>query len=56
MARERLIPRQQELLEEKLSELASLIKDLAQEAQVEISFEQYEEEDASINIHPPSTL
>ena len=56
MARKRLIPSQQELLEEKLSELTSLIKGLAPEAQVEISFEQYEDEDASIDIHPPSTF
>ena len=45
-----------ELLETKLSELTDLIKDLSPEARVEIAFEHYEDEDASIDVYPPSSL
>ena len=46
----------QDLLEAKLSELTDLIKDLSPEARVEIAFEHYEDEDASIDVYPPSSL
>ncbi len=49
-------PNKQELLEAKLSELTDLVKDLSPKARVEIAFEQYEDEDASIDIYPPSSL
>ena len=49
-------PNRQELLETKLSELTDLIKDFSPEAQVEIAFEHYEDEDASIDIYPPPSL
>lgn len=45
-----------ELLDSKLSELTALVKDICPLAEVEISFEQYEDEDAHIAIHPPVSL
>ena len=45
-----------DLLDSKLSELTSFVKDLCPQAEVEISFEQYEDEDAHIAIHPPVSL
>ncbi len=44
------------MLEAKLSELTALIKDLSPESRVEISFERCEDEDAHINVFPPSTI
>ena len=52
MSRKRKAPRQRDLLETKISELTALIKDLSPQARVEISFEQYEDEDAHIHIYP----
>jgi hypothetical protein len=49
-------PSQQELLETKLSELTAMIKDLSPQARVEISFERYEDEDAHIDVYPPSSM
>ena len=49
-------PSQQELLETKLSELTALIKELSPQARVEISFERYEDEDAHIDVYPPSPI
>lgn len=49
-------PGQQELLETKLSELTALIKELSPQARVEISFERYEDEDAHIEVYPPSSM
>lgn len=43
----------QDLLDTKLSDLSALIKNLAPQARVEISFEQYEDEDAHILVFPP---
>ncbi|MBI3059702.1 MAG: hypothetical protein HYY81_10420 [Deltaproteobacteria bacterium] len=45
-------PSQQDLLETKLSEITALIKELSPQARVEISFEQYEDEDAHICVYP----
>jgi len=52
MARKQTTASQRQLLESQLSTLAALIQDLAPQAQVEITFEQYEDEDAHIAIHP----
>lgn len=49
-------PNKNELLEAKLSELTDLVKDLSPEARVEIAFEHYEDEDASIDVYLPSPL
>lgn len=53
MARKQTTASQQQLLELTLSNLAAFIKDLAPQAEVEITFEQYEDEDAHVYIHPP---
>ena len=45
-----------ELLDTYLSELTVLIKDLSPESRVEISYAQYEDEDAHVSIYPPSTM
>jgi hypothetical protein len=55
MAHKRKIPSRQ-LLDSKLTELAALIKDISPQAQVEISFEPYEDEDAHVSVHPPATM
>lgn len=49
-------PSRQDLLETKLSELTALIKDLSPQARVEISFEQYENEDAHIHVYPSPSI
>jgi hypothetical protein len=49
-------PNKNELLEMKLSELTDLVKDMSPEARVEIAFEHYEDEDASIDVYLPSPL
>ena len=46
----------QDLLETKLSEITALIKELSPQARVEISFEQYEDEDAHIRVYPPPSV
>lgn len=56
MSQKRKTPSRQELLQTKLSELAALIKDLSSQARVEISFEQYEDEDAHIHVYPPPAM
>jgi hypothetical protein len=54
MPRKRKNPRRSELLDITLSELASLIKDLSPQSRVEISYAQYEDEDAHISVFLPS--
>ena len=49
-------PNRPELLEAKLSELTDLIKELSPEARVEIVFAHYEDEDAAIDVYPPTSL
>lgn len=49
-------PSRQDLLETKLSEITALIKELSPQARVEISFEQYEDEDAHIRVYPPPSV
>ena len=56
MARKQTTASQQELLENILSTLSALIQELCPEAEIDITFEQYEDEDAHIYIHPPPTL
>jgi hypothetical protein len=53
MARKPTTASQQQLLEQTLANLTSMIKDLSPQAEVEITFEQYEDEDAHVYVHPP---
>ena len=48
--------KRRDLLEAKLTELTSFIKDLAPESRVEISFEQYEVEDAHVRVYLQPTI
>jgi hypothetical protein len=56
MARKQTTASQRQLLERTLSQLATWIQDLAPQAQVDITLEQYEDEDAHIYVHPPQTM
>jgi hypothetical protein len=56
MARKQTTASQRQLLESTLSTLATLITELAPQAQVEITFEQYEDEDAHVYVHPPRDM
>ena len=56
MARKPTTANQQQLLEQSLSNLTALIQDLSPRAEVEITYEQYEDEDAHIYIHPPADM
>ena len=56
MARKPTTVNQQQLLEQTLSNLTALIQDLSPQAEVEITYEQYEDEDAHIYIHPPADM
>jgi hypothetical protein len=47
---------QRQLLESTLSSLATLMTDLAPQAQVEMTFEQYEDEDAHVYVHLPRDM
>jgi hypothetical protein len=47
---------QRQLLESALSLLATLMTDLAPQAQVEMTFEQYEDEDAHVYVHLPRDM
>ena len=53
MARKPTTASQKQLLEQTLANLTSMIKDLSPQAEVEITFEQYEDEDAHVYVHPP---
>ena len=56
MPQGRKTPSRQELLETRLSELATLIKSLSPQARVEMSRERYEDEDAHVYVYlPPDT-
>jgi hypothetical protein len=54
MARKQTTASQRQLLERTLSDLAALITDMAPQAQVEITFEQYE--DAHVYVHPHQAM
>lgn len=56
MARKPTTANQRELLESTLSNLSALIQHWSPQAEVEITFEQYEDEDAHIYILLPPTL
>jgi len=56
MARKQTTPSQRQLLESTLSSLATLSTDLAPQAQVEIPFEQCEDEDTHVYVHPPRDI
>jgi hypothetical protein len=53
MARKQTTASQRQLLERTLSQLATWIQDLAPQAQVDITLEQYEDEDAHLYVQPP---
>jgi len=56
MARKQTTASQRQLLERTLSQLATWIQDLAPQAQVDITLEQYEDEDAHLYVHPPQGM
>ncbi len=56
MARKQTTASQRQLLESTLSTLATWITDLAPQAQVEMTFEQYEDEDAHVYVHAPRDM
>jgi hypothetical protein len=56
MARKQTTASQRQLLESTLSHLATLITELAPQAQIEITLEQYEDEDAHVYIYPPQAM
>jgi pyruvate-formate lyase-activating enzyme len=56
MARKQTTASQQQLLESTLSHLAAWIQDHAPQVEVEITFEQYEDEDAHVYVHPPPAM
>jgi hypothetical protein len=55
MARKTITANQQHILEQALSQLA-VIQDFSPQAEVEITYEQYEDEDAHVYIHPPADM
>ena len=56
MARKQTTASQQQLLERTLSTLTAFIQDLSPQAEIEITFEQYDDEDAHIAVRLPPTL
>lgn len=56
MARKRKTPSQQKSLDSQIAELVALIKEVSPPSRIEISFEQYEDEDAHICVYPPATM
>ena len=56
MARKPTTANYQQLLEQSLSHLTALIQDLSPQAEVEITYEQYEDEDAHVYIHLPTVM
>ena len=56
MARKQTTARQRQLLERTLSQLATWIQDLAPQAEVDVTLEQYEDEDAHLYVHPPQAM
>lgn len=56
MARKRKTPSQQKFLDSQIAELVALIKEVSPPSRIEISFEQYEDEDAHICVYPPATM
>jgi hypothetical protein len=56
MARKPTTTSQQQLLDQALSHLTALIQDLSPQAEVEITYEQYEDEDAHVYIHLPADM
>ena len=56
MARKQTTASQRRLLERTLSQLATWIQDLAPQAEVDVTLEQYEDEDAHLYVHPPQAM
>jgi hypothetical protein len=52
MARKQITASQQQLLERTLSDLATWIQGVAPQSRVEITLEQYEDEDVDLYVHP----
>ncbi len=56
MVRKQTTANQEQRLDQTLSNLTVTIQDLAPQAKVEITFEQYEDEDAHVYVHPPADM
>ena len=56
MARKRKTPSQQKFLDSQIAELVAQIKEVSPPSRIEISFEQYEDEDAHICVYLPVTM
>jgi hypothetical protein len=56
MARKQTTASQRQLLERTLSQLATWIQDLTPQTQVDITLEQYEDEDAHLYVHLPQGM
>jgi len=56
MTRKQTTASQRQLLESTLSRLVMMIQDLVPQAQVDITFEQYEDEDAHVYVHLPVAI
>ena len=56
MARKQTTASQRQLLDRTLSDLAALITKMAPQAHVEMTFEQYEDEDAHVYVHPHQAM
>jgi hypothetical protein len=56
MARKRKTPSKQKFLDSQIAEFVALIKEVSPPSRIEISFEQYEDEDAHIYVYPPATM
>jgi hypothetical protein len=56
MARRPTTASHQQLLDQTLSNLTAMIQDLSPQAEVEITFAQYEDEDAHVYVHPPAEM
>ena len=56
MTRKQTTASQRQLLERTLSQLATWIQDLAPQAEVDVTLEQYEDEDAHLYVHPPQAM
>ena len=56
MARKQTTASQRQLLERTLSQLTTWIQDLAPQVEVDITLEQYEDEDAHLYVHPPQAM
>ena len=56
MARKRKTPGHQKFLDSQIAEFVALIKEVSPPSRIEISFEQYEDEDAHIYVYTPAAM